>query len=34
MVRVGDSDDPDSGEIIPEAQVVRVCSIERVLGKW
>lgn len=33
MVRVGDSDDPDSAEVIPKAQMVRVCSIERVLGK-
>jgi hypothetical protein len=33
MVRVGDSHDTDSGEVIPKAQVVRVCSIERVLGK-
>ena len=33
MVRVGDSDDTDSAEVIPKAQVVPVCSNERVLGR-
>ena len=33
MVRVGDTDNTDSREVIPEAQVVPVCSIERVLGR-